>query len=492
VNMPDTLQSTRTNTPESTAKQANSSRRSAARKPDRVLLVDDDPIIVDSLGEFLRLEGYDVEGVGSVDAALAAMQRQPAAIVITDVNMPSAGGFELLRTLRERWPECVTIVITAYGTIESAVEAIKMGAYDYMTKPLADDDVRLVVQRAVQQQSLIRENRSLRQQLGMRYSLDNIVGHDYKMLKIFDLIETVADTKTTILITGESGTGKSLVARAIHHRSQRASKPFIEVSCGAIPESLLESELFGHVKGSFTGAVADKEGKFQAAEGGTIFLDEINSASPGLQVKLLRVLQERRYEPVGSNKTIQADVRVILATNVDLKKEVDAGRFRQDLYYRVNVVTLNMPPLVERLGDIPRLAECFLARYRSEIRKEILDFTPEALALLQRYHWPGNVRELENAVERAVVLCKGRHITPEELPAAIMEDRPVVASGGQFKPMSLKQAMEEPEKRIIEAALKANNWNRQTTAEMLDINRTTLYKKMKYYGLEYDPDKHGK
>ena len=465
----------------------------------RILLVDDDPMVVDSLGEFLQLEGYEVEGASSVAQAATLLQRQDIQILITDVNMPRADGFELLRTVRERFPDVVTIVITGYGTIESAVEAIKMGAYDYLTKPIDDDEIRLVVERATQQQSLIRENRSLKKQLDLRYSLDSVVGHDYKMLKIFDLIETVAETKTTVLISGESGTGKSLVARAIHHRSDRRNKPFIEVSCGAIPETLLESELFGHAKGSFTGAVADKDGKFKAAEGGTIFLDEINSASAALQVKLLRVLQERRYEPVGSNTTINADVRVILASNVDLKKEVEAGRFRQDLYYRINVVTIHMPTLVERIGDIPLLAEQFLQKYRAEVKKEILGFTPEAVQTLQRYHWPGNVRELENAVERAVVLCKGRHIEAGDLPGPILEDQPPAAStngggttAGEFKPMSLKDALEEPERRIIEAALRVNNWNRQTTAEMLQINRTTLYKKMKRYALEYDPEKHGK
>lgn len=479
------------------ATTAQPATRAAEKTLDRILLVDDDTIILDSLSEFLRLERYEVQTAKSVEEALATLARQPAHIVITDVNIPGADGFELLRTIRERWPDIVSIVITAYGTIESAVEAIKMGAYDYLTKPLADDEVRLVVQRALQQQSLLRENRTLKQQLGMRYSLENVVGHDYRMLKIFDLVETVAETKTTVLISGESGTGKSLVARAIHQRSDRANKPFIEVSCGAIPESLLESELFGHTKGSFTGAVADKDGKFKAAEGGTIFLDEINSASPGFQVKLLRVLQEKKYEPVGSNKTATADVRVILASNVDLKREVEAGRFRQDLYYRINVVTIPMPPLVERLGDIPLLADHFLAKYRAETKKEVHGFTPEAINSLQRYHWPGNVRELENAIERAVVLSKSRQIAPEDLPASVLDDRPASAPGapadpGVYKPMSLKDALEDPERRIIEAALRANNWNRQTTAAVLDINRTTLYKKMKHFGLEFDPVRDGK
>ncbi len=468
-------------------------QKSAEPSKGRILLVDDDQIIVGSLSEFLRLEGYEIKGVGSVEAALATLAKQTYHVLITDINMPQADGFELLRTIHDRWPEVVSIVVTGYGTIESAVEAIKMGAYDYLTKPLSDDEIRLVVQRAVQQQSLLRENRTLKEQLDLRYSLDSVIGHDYKMLKLFDLVQTVADSRTTVLISGESGTGKSLIARALHHRSDRRDKPFIEVSCGAIPEGLLESELFGHVKGSFTGAVGDKDGKFRAAEEGTIFLDEINSASAALQVKLLRVLQEKRYEPIGSNETAEADVRVILASNVDLKREVEAGRFRQDLFYRVNVVTLQMPTLVERLSDIPLLAEHFLQKYCAENRKQILDLTPEAVTVLQRYHWPGNVRELENAIERAVVLCKDRHITPDDLPASILEAQPAagLTSPTAYRPMSLKAALEDPERRIIEAALRSNNWNRQLTAEVLEINRTTLYKKMKHYGLEYDPGKHG-
>lgn len=475
----------------------NSDSRNSVQTKQKVLIVDDDRIIVDSLSELLEIEGYDVVGVNSVGGAVEALEREGIAIVITDVNMPEADGFELLNIIRDRYPAVVPIVITGYGTIESAVEAIKMGAYDYLTKPIIDDELRLVIQRALQQQTLIRENCSLRQQLDLRYGLDNVVGHDYRMLKIFDLVETVADTKTTVLITGESGTGKTLIAHAVHHRSDRRNGPFVEVSCGAIPEGLLESELFGHVKGSFTGATADKEGKFKAAEGGTIFLDEINSASPAFQVKLLRVLQDKCFEPVGSNKTVKADVRVILASNVDLAEEVAAGRFRQDLYYRINVVTIAMPSLVERLGDIPMLARHFLKKHCEEIGRDIQDFAPEAINAMQRYSWPGNVRELENAVERAVVLCRERFITPAQLPAHVLEDTPqpvapsstdqsnVILIPSQVVP--LRQALEEPEKRIIEAALRAHNWNRQATADALDINRTTLYKKMKHYGLDAEP-----
>ncbi|HUU85215.1 MAG TPA: sigma-54 dependent transcriptional regulator [Phycisphaerae bacterium] len=464
--------------------------RPAAQSPQkpgaRLLLVDDDRIILDSLGEFLRLEGYEVDGVAKVADALAALERRTYNIAITDVNMPESDGFELLGLLRRRFPEVVVIMITGYGTIESAVEAIKMGAYDYLTKPIIDDEIRLVVERALNQQALVREVHALRQQLDLRYGLDSIIGHDYKMLRIFDLIETVADSKVNVLITGDSGTGKSLVARVTHHRSQRRDKPFVEVSCGAIPESLLESELFGHVRGAFTGAVSDKAGKFKAADGGTIFLDEISAASPALQVKLLRVLQERQFEPVGSNTTETVDVRVILATNVELEKEVEEGRFRQDLYYRVNVVSIALPSLAERIGDIPLLAQSFLDCYGAETRKELLGLTDEAIQCLQRYHWPGNVRELENVIERAVVLTKNRHITVHDLPPKLVEAA-CTPTGEVYRPTSLKAALEEPEKRIIEAALRANNWNRQLTAEALEINRTTLYKKMKRYNLEVAP-----
>lgn len=455
---------------------------------DRILVVDDDKIIVESLVEFLQLEGYDATGAASFAEAVKALERRPYQLVISDVSMPDTDGFELLRLIRQRYPEIVVIMITGYGTIESAVEAIKMGAYDYLTKPIIDDEIRLVIERALKQQALIRENQSLRQQLDLRYGLDNVVGHDYKMLKIFDLIEAVAESRTTVLIQGESGTGKSLIARAIHHRSSRRDKPFVEISCGAIPESLLESELFGHVKGAFTGAVGEKEGKFKAADGGTIFLDEISSATPALQVKLLRVLQERQFEAVGSNKTQTVDVRVILATNEDLTQAIKSGRFRQDLYYRINVVTIQLPPLRERMSDIPLLAEHFLKRYRRELKKEVVGFTPECTQCIQRYAWPGNVRELENIIERAVVLTRNRQLDPSDLPPQVAEAAPTHQEDPDiYRPCSLKKALEQPEKRIIEQALRANNWNRQLTAQVLEINRTTLYKKMKRYGLETGP-----
>jgi len=466
---------------------APSAGRTAEMPRGRLLVVDDDPIILDSLGEFLRLEGYDVDGATTIADALNALERRTYNVVISDVNMPESDGFELLRVVKKRFPDVVVVMITGYGTIESAVEAIKMGAYDYLTKPIIDDEIRLIVERALNQQALVREVHTLRRQLDLRYGLDAIVGHDYKMLKIFDLVDAVAESKVTVLIQGESGTGKSLVARVVHHRSERRDGPFVEVSCGAIPESLLESELFGHVRGAFTGAISDKQGKFKAAHGGTIFLDEISTASPGLQVKLLRALQERQFEAVGSNKTETVDVRVILATNTDLEREVQEGRFREDLFYRINVVNVTLPPLRERIGDIPLLSETFLERYCQQMRKELLGFTDEAMQCLQRYHWPGNVRELENIVERAVVLTKNRHITVNDLPAKLLESAANAPTGERYKPTSLKAALEEPEKRIIEAALRAHDWNRQLTAEALEINRTTLYKKMKRYGLEVDP-----
>ncbi len=462
----------------------------SANRP-RVLILDEDRIILQSLGQFLRREGYEVTTCDAVEDAMAVLEAGQTGLLLLDVSLPGVRPAELLRDIRRRFPHVVVVVITGYGSIEGAVEATKIGAFEYLTKPIVDDEIRVVVEKAARQQALLSENHSLRRQLDLRFGLENVVGHDQKMLKIFDLVDAVADSRTTVLMTGESGTGKSLLARAIHHRSPRRGKPFVEVSCGALPESLLESELFGHVRGAFTGAIADKPGRFLAADGGTIFLDEINSASPAMQVKLLRVLQERCFEPVGSTETRSVDVRVILASNVDLQDLVAEQKFRQDLYYRINVLTVRLPPLRERIGDIELLAGHFLRHFARESNREIIGFSEAALSAMQRYGWPGNVRELENAVERAVVLCRRPRIDVTDLPESLQATpTPISASApsadllAPLPALPLQVALEGPERRIIESALRRNAWNRQATAAELDINRTTLYKKMRKYRLD--------
>jgi DNA-binding NtrC family response regulator len=334
---------------------------------------------------WLREQGYRVDVAADRAAALAALARKAFDLALVDIRLPDGDGFDVLADCREKYPQTSVILLTGYGTVEAAVEAIRAGAFDFLTKPLIDEELELAIQRALNQREVIEENKNLKAQLDMRFGMENIVGHDHRMLRIFDMIDSIADTKATVLITGESGTGKSLIARAIHRRSSRRNKPFVEIACGALPETLLESELFGHVAGAFTGAAGDKLGKFMQADGGTIFLDEISTASPGMQVKLLRVLQEMEFEQVGGNKTFRVDSRVILATNEDLSQAVAAGRFRQDLFYRVNVINIELPNLRERIADIPLLAKQFLEQMCQETGKKLQGFSDEALVALQRH-----------------------------------------------------------------------------------------------------------
>jgi len=482
----------------------------AGRQAKRILVIDDDPLVAESLAEFLCEEGYEASSALSPSEALTLLDAaakgddggSPIGLVICDVTLPPvshegetiASGMDLLRIIGRKHLGTVVIMLTGYGTIETAVEALRFGAVDFLTKPVIDDELRLALERAVRQQTLLQENLNLKSQLDSRFGLDNIVGHDHRMQRTYELVEAVAPSRTTVLMSGESGTGKSLIAHAIHQRSPRAARPFVEISCGSIPETLLESELFGHVKGAFTGAHADKAGRFLAADGGTIFLDEINSASPAMQLKLLRVLQERKFEPVGSDRTIEVDVRVILASNQSLERLVAEGSFRQDLYYRINVVKVELPPLRDRTSDVPILAEHFLAKHAADLGKTLAGFTPDAMDALRRYPFPGNVRELANIVERAAVLCRGQTIAAADLPPHVLsgEDQGLLPQNGrrdrggegEWVPMPLTEALKEPERKIIMKALEANEWNRQHTADQLGINRTTLYKKMKALGIE--------
>lgn len=481
-----------------------------AEKP-RILILDDDPVVAESLAEFFEQEGYASTVVHEVSEAMSVLgesRGERFAVAVVEVNLRRGDGMEFLKRLRRDYPSVVPIVVTGFGKIEQAVEAVKLGAIEYLTKPVVEDELRLAVNKALRQHELVAENQALKSQLQERYGLENIVGADYRIQKVYELIEAVAPSKTTVLIEGASGTGKTVVARAIHATSPRRAGPFVTFSCGSIPETLLESELFGHVKGAFTGADVDKPGKILAADGGTLFIDEINSATPALQLKLLRVLQERAFEPVGSTRTIQVDVRFILATNEPLEPLVAEGKFREDLYYRINVVKIRLPQLAERVGDIPLLAEHFLRQYCRETGKLISGFTKEAMEALCRYRWPGNVRELENAIERAVVLSRRPVIGLEDLPETVQEAAGMgggVGVGGLVRrgegserdgyirvpalvngwtPMKLEEALREPERQIILAALRANGWNRQETARQLGINRTTLYKKMKQLKVE--------
>ncbi len=464
-----------------------------------ILLVDDDRHLAESMAQWLREMSHEVETAETLAEAKKWLSRRAFDLVITDLRLGQEDGFELIGFVRSKHPDSSVLVVTGYATPDTAVQAVRAGAFDLLTKPLIDEELSVAIERATMQREISKENEMLRLQLDRRSGMENVLSHDYRMMKIFDVVDSIADAKASVLVTGENGTGKSMIARAIHARSSRRSGPFIEVACGALPDTLLESELFGHVSGAFTGANHDRAGKFQLADGGTIFLDEIATASPAMQVKLLRVLQELQFEPLGGTVTHSVDTRVILATNEDLSKAVEAGRFRQDLYYRVNVINIVLPALRERVGDIPLLVEHFLREVAETCSRDVMGFDQAAMEVLQSYAWPGNVRQLENVVERAVLLARDSVLTIEDLPPELTgraaatwssssspSPSSVPLSIGDVNGKTLREALEGPERQIILEALRSNSWNRAATADTLDINRTTLYKKMKRLGLD-DP-----
>jgi DNA-binding NtrC family response regulator len=440
-----------------------------------VLVVDDEPIVRESLRDWLTDAGYQVLTAESGPKALEVIEKEQPGIMIADLVMPGMDGIELMKRAKAMQPGIEVVIITAYASIPTAISAMKEGAYDYIEKPFCPERAELLVQKLAEHQELVKENISLRQKLEDHYRFENIITKSAKMQRIIEVIKVVARSNATVLITGESGTGKELVARAIHSQSNRHNKPFIAVSCAALPESLLESELFGHEKGSFTGAYAQKKGKFEFGEGGTLFLDEVGEMSANIQVHLLRVLEEKEFTRVGGNQPIKVDVRVISATNKDLRKAIENQEFREDLYYRLNVVNIELPPLRERKEDVPLLAQHFLNKFGSENRKEISGFSPEATELLLDHGWPGNVRELENAIERAVILAKDSLIGVEDLPQENLSPGYSIGS---------KKSIKEVEKEHILNVLRKTGDNYSEAARILGISRMTLYNKAKEYGFD--------
>ena len=455
----------------------------------KILVADPDPRSQQDLRALLSQRGYELDAVADMPQALAPLGDGDVDLVLCDLGLPGGGGMQLLHQVQALHPETAVVLLSAFGSVQDAVAAMRQGAADFLGKPFAPDQVLVAVDRALEKSALQRENQALKTALDDRLRLDNVVGTDPRMQAIFKTVKAVAQARTTVLITGESGTGKTLLARALHALSARKQAPFVEVNCGALPETLLESELFGHVKGAFTGAVRDKVGKFEAAAGGTIFLDEIGTSSPAFQVKLLRVLQDRIIERVGDTKTIPVDVRVVLATNKDLEQAVKVGEFREDLYYRINVVSIEMPPLRERKSDVQTLAEHFLRRFAAEHGRPDLHFSPAAITTLLAAPWPGNVRQLENVVERAVVLSQGATIDAADLPAQL-RNRGDAGPGPELAvddsagpPLPLKEALVGPERRIIENALRHCGGNREHAAKLLGINRSTLFHKLRKLGI---------
>jgi len=450
----------------------------------RILVVDDEPNMIRLFRSLLEKDDYVVESAETGAEARQLLETSHFDLMVCDLALPDTNGIEVLRHAHELDPDLMVVMITGFGTIESAVEAMKLGARDYITKPFQRSEIKLTIGKALEEAELRRELKRLREEVGGRYRFDAIVGKSKAMEPVFDLIRRVAPTATTVLIEGESGTGKELVAKAIHYNSPRKERPFVAVDCGVIPENLMESELFGHVKGAFTSADSNKRGLFLEASGGTLFLDEIGNLPPQIQNKLLRALQEREIRPLGSNAPIKIDVRVVVATNVPLKQRVDQGEFREDLYYRIAVLPILLPPLRDRREDIPLLADHFLRKLDTQSGGQHR-LTPATLRLLLEYSWPGNVRELDNVIERAVLVCDGEEILPRHLPPEL---RAPVAKRPRKGDLDLKQLradqLRQSESQAILSALAKARGNRSEAARLLKISRGSLYNKMQEYGIE--------
>jgi two-component system response regulator AtoC len=447
----------------------------------QILIIDDEAPSREALVLLLKNAGHDVRGAGSGAEAFQLLAAESCDIIITDLFLPDLDGIDILKQVKSASPAIEVILITGHASAETAVRAMKEGAFDYITKPLNFDELRIIIDKAVENRRLRNENVYLKKQLRDKYEFSNIIGNSPAMQKVFNRMKRIIKTDSTILIMGESGTGKEIVAKAIHFNGHRKDKPFVAVHCGAIPENLLESELFGHTKGAFTGAIRDKIGKFESADKGTIFLDEIGTMPMHLQTKLLRVLQEQEVERVGSSRAIKLDVRVISATNQNLEEEVKAGNFRDDLFYRLNVIPLNLPPLRERVQDILPLVMYFLRKNCKEMKRPMMNLSKDALEALENYQWPGNVRELENIVERTVALTEGEHISLDDLPGAFR-------AGGSThvieRGVDLPKTISDIERKMISEALVLADGVKAKAAQMLNLNRTTLVEKMRRLGME--------
>jgi DNA-binding NtrC family response regulator len=443
---------------------------------ERILIVEDEDLMRELLTKILAGENYRIHQASSGEEALKLVQDQAIDLVLTDLRLKGMNGLQLLSEVRGFDPEIVVIIMTAYASVETAVEAMRNGAYDYITKPFINDEIRVMVRRALNQRHLSRENRYLKRELRERYRFENIVGNSEAIEKVYRLIEKVSAISSNVLIFGETGTGKELVARAIHYNSERSDRPFVAVNCGALTESLLESELFGHVKGAFTGALASKEGFFRKADTGTLFLDEVSEVSHGLQVKLLRAIQEREVIPVGGREPLKFDVRLIAATNKKLEDEVKHGSFREDLFYRINVITVPLPPLRERKEDIPLLVHHFLQKYAQRLGKPSVKFSRQAMQVLVNYDWPGNVRELENMIERAVALCEDDTIETTDLPEKLTQVKIAIRD-----PEECEMTLEALEEQHIKKVLQKVGGDKVKASQILGINLSTLYRKLARY-----------